>query len=668
VLEKAKTKKQLVAELNALRLRVAQLEKQRSNLGPPEDALRENEEKYRKLFQNDLVAICIHDLQTLCFLDVNNALVKLYGYSSEELLDGMTVTDLSAEPEASIESIRQTESVGPVHVPLRYHRRKDGTVFPVEIFGDTCIIKGRRVMSCMILDISDRVQAEKAKEETGSMLKNTMNAIQDLVTVHDRDLRVVLSNWRGLDHIPPEERDSFPHCYTCFMRRDAQCQSCPTEEVFRTGLSVRREVLNTLNNRLFEVNAYPVVDASGNFDLVTEHVRDITELKKAELEREQLRAKFHEVQKMESVGRLAGGVAHDFNNMLGVIIGRAEMAIQEVDATQPIHSDLEEILVAANRSANLVRQLLAFARSQTINPEILDINASIENMLEMLHKLMGGEIELQWNPGSDLWAVKMDPAQTEQILIKLCVNARDAIAGCGKVSIATENVSTDRPFSDQSGGASRNEYVLLTVSDNGCGMHEEVMGKLFEPFFTTKEVGKGTGLGLATVYGIVRQNDGYIDVESKPGQGTRFFIYLPRAALSQPAAPLSKRSHRDVDGAGTILFVDDESAVLGLGRKILEKFGYHVLVANGPAQALDMAASYPDPIDLLITDVIMPGINGKELAKELGTLKPAVRSIYISGYTREAIDKLHEMNGVDFLQKPFSVNDLIGKVREVLVG
>ncbi|MDR3555006.1 MAG: ATP-binding protein [Syntrophobacteraceae bacterium] len=510
--------------------------------------------------------------------------------------------------------------------------------------------------------------AELEKQGASSILQHTLEAIPDLVTVHDRNLRVVLGNWRGLDHISPEERDSFPHCYTCYMSRDTQCETCPTQEVFRTGRWVRREVLNTHDNRLFEVSAYPVFDASGNFDLVTEHVRDITELRKAEQEREQLRAKFHEVQKMESVGRLAGGVAHDFNNMLGVIIGRAEMAIQEVDSTQPIHSDLEEILVAANRSANLVRQLLAFARSQTTNPEILNINANIENMLEMLHKLMGEEIELQWNPGSDLWAVKMDPVQAEQILAKLCVNARDAIAGRGKVSIATENIATDRPFSGQPGGACRNEYVLLTVSDNGCGMHEEVLGKLFEPFFTTKEVGKGTGLGLATVYGIVRQNDGYIDVESKPGEGTRFFIYLPRAALSQPAAPLSERSQRDVDRARTILFVDDESAVLGLGKKILEKFGYHVLVANGPVQALDMAASYPDPIDLLITDVIMPGIDGKELAKELGTIKPAVRSIYISGYTREAIDKLHEINGMDFLQKPFSVNDLIGKVREMLVS
>ena len=631
-----------------------------------EEALRENEEKYRRLFENDLVAICIYDFQTLRFLDVNDAHVKLYDYSREELMGGMIATDVTLEHDASVRSIEEIRCSGTMYVPLRYHRKKDGTVFPVEIVGGSHILKGRRVIFSMIRDIGDRMRAETAMEQANSLLRNTMNAIQDLVTVHDRNLRVVLSNWQGRDHISREERESFPHCYACYMRRDKPCEPCPTMEVFRTGRSARAEIKNPYTQRITEVTAYPVVDASGKFDLVTEHVRDITDLKKAEREREELQVQFNQARKMESVGRLAGGVAHDFNNMLGVIIGHAEMALQEIDPAQSVYSDLKEILTAANRSANLVRQLLAFARKQTINPQILDINETVESMLKMLCRLIGENIELQWNPGSDIWPVRMDPTQIDQILANLCVNARDAIAGCGKVSIETAKVSIDGCFCAEHAGATPDDYVLLCVSDNGCGMEKEILDNLFEPFFTTKEVGKGTGLGLATVYGIVKQNGGYINAESEPGRGTKFFIYLPGVDVPKPEDRLPEQPEVIRKGTETILFVEDENAILNLGKKILERYGYRVLTANSPAVALELAANYPGQIDLLITDVIMPGMNGKELAEILGALKGGFRSIYISGYAGDVLDRHDVVEGVNFLQKPFSVNSLIEKVREVL--
>ena len=502
---------------------------------------------------------------------------------------------------------------------------------------------------------------------TAAILQNTMHAIQDLVSVHDRNLRVVFSNWRWQDHVSSEERNSFPKCYACYMHREEPCVPCPTLEVFRTGRPAKKEIFSRKTNRTYEVNAYPVTEANGNFDLVTLHARDITYLKIAEQEREQLQAKFYRIEKMESVGRLAGGVAHDCNNMLGVIMGHAEMALQEIDSSHSIHLDLEEILFAANRSAHLVRQLLTFARRQKINPEVLNTNDTIENIFEMLSRLLGEDIELQWNPGADLKPVKMDPSQIEQVLVNLCVNARDAIAGCGKVKIGTENFTAKGDVCAQFSGVFRGEYVLIYLEDNGGGMDEEVLGNLFEPFFTTKEVGKGTGLGLATVYGIVKQNGGYIDVDSKTGEGTKFLIYLPVADLPKSENTLPKKPGPTDKKTATILFVEDESAVLTLGKKILEKFGYRVLMAKSPAEALDLAQNYSDTIDLLITDVIMPGMNGRELAQKLAA-RFDFRSIYISGHTGDVLEQFDGFAGVNFLQKPFTVNSLVEKVREVLAG
>lgn len=286
--------------------------------------------------------------------------------------------------------------------------------------------------------------------------------------------------------------------------------------------------------RDIQMETAPSLDTEGKLMGWRIALVDITDRKHAESKRQELEAQLFQAQKMESVGRLAGGVAHDFNNMLGVIIGHAEMALQVVDSAQSAYFNLKEILAAANRSADMVMQLLAFARKQMVSPQVLDINETVESLLKMIHRIIGNDIDLEWSLGSDLWPVKIDPAQIEQILANLCVNARDAIAGRGKVSIETKKISIDEDSCDEHPGASPSRYVLLSVSDDGCGMEAEVLSRLFEPFFTTKEVGKGTGLGLATVYGIVKQNNGYINAESEPGRGTKFFIYLPGADVPEP--------------------------------------------------------------------------------------------------------------------------------------
>ncbi len=373
-----------------------------------------------------------------------------------------------------------------------------------------------------------------------------------------------------------------------------------------------------------------------------------------------------QAQKMESVGRLAGGVAHDFNNMLGVIIGYSELAIERVDPISPVRADLKVILSAAHRSADLTRQLLAFARKQTAQPRVLELNDTVSGMLKMLQRLIGEDIDLSWRPGHGLWPVKIDPGQIDQILANLCVNARDAISGVGKVTIETENAILDEAYCALHEGAVPGEYVMLTVSDNGHGMDKEALNNCFEPFFTTKEVSQGTGMGLATVFGIVKQNDGFINVYSEPGQGVTFKIYLPRTQglEKEKETVISKEISK---GTEIVLLVEDEESILSLGKAVLERFGYTVLTAHTPSEALALAKQCEGPIHLLVTDVVMPEMNGKALKDAVEKLKPDIKILFMSGYTANVV--MHRgilEKDVHFIQKPFSVNSLAGKVREVL--
>jgi signal transduction histidine kinase/DNA-binding response OmpR family regulator len=388
---------------------------------------------------------------------------------------------------------------------------------------------------------------------------------------------------------------------------------------------------------------------------------------RAEEEREKLQAQFLQAQKMESVGRLAGGIAHDFNNMLNVIIGHTELAMGQTDQALPLFSHLEEIRQAAERSADLTRQLLGFARRQTIAPKVLDLNEILENTLKMMRRLIGEDIELVRLPAPDLWPVSMDPSQIDQILANLCVNARDAIAGAGRVTIETENVVLNDVYCADHAETVPGEYVMLAVSDDGCGMDRETMANIFEPFFTTKELGKGTGLGLAMVYGVVRQNRGFINVYSEPGHGTTFRIYLPRHTDGTKQIPEESPAVLTASGHETILLVEDESAILDLAKVLLETFGYQVLAALTPGEAIRLANEYAGEIHLLITDVIMPKINGGELAKNIISLYPNIRCLFMSGYTSNIIAHHGVLDeGVNFIQKPFTMHTLAAKVRGVL--
>jgi PAS domain S-box-containing protein len=410
-------------------------------------------------------------------------------------------------------------------------------------------------------------------------------------------------------------------------------------------------------------------DREGHIAGIRSTIQDITERKRAEEEREKLQAQFNQAQKMESVGRLAGGVAHDFNNMLAVVIGNTEMALLQTDPAAPIVNYLQGILKASQRSTDLVRQLLAFARKQTVQPRVVDLNDIIAEILKMLGRLIGENVRLDWLPGRELWAVKMDPGQIHQVLANLVVNSRDAITGSGVITLETRNALLDEGNGVAHPGAVPGEYVLLAVGDSGAGMSREVMAHIFEPFFSTKEMGRGTGLGLATVYGIVQQNNGFIEVESEEGKGTRFKIYLPRSETDKGAAQEEEKSEAPPGGTESVLMVEVEQAVLDAGKVMLESLGYTVLAAGTPQEAIRVADEHSGAMDLLLTDVVMPEMNCKELVEQVREIHPELKCLFMSGYTADIIARNGILDeGVNFLHKPFSMKELAAKVREAIDG
>ena len=409
-----------------------------------------------------------------------------------------------------------------------------------------------------------------------------------------------------------------------------------------------------------ETSISPVHDSAGTIVNYVAAKRDIT----LELS---LRAQFDQAQKMESVGRLAGGVAHDFNNMLGVILGYTELALEQVGPAHPIFDDLQEIRNAAERSADLTRQLLAFSRQRTRAPKVLDLSETIAGMLKMLGRLIGEDIKLVFDPGKNLWPTKIDPSQLDQILVNLCVNARDAITDIGRITIEIGNSKFDEEFCASHAGFLPGEYVGVSVTDTGSGMDKATLAHIFEPFFTTKEMGKGTGLGLATVYGIVKQNRGFINVYSEVGEGTRFTIYLSRHVGDEAQKNAEEKASPDERGRETILLVEDEPAILSMTKVLLERQGYIVLAASTPDQAIGIAKEHANAIHLLMTDVVMPEMNGRELAKTLQELYPGLQLLFMSGYTANVIDHHGVLDSdVCFIQKPFSMHDLFAMIRKAL--
>jgi signal transduction histidine kinase len=394
---------------------------------------------------------------------------------------------------------------------------------------------------------------------------------------------------------------------------------------------------------------------------------DISDRKKAEEEKEKLREQLLQSQKLEAVGVLAGGVAHDFNNMLGAIIGYVELTLGDIEPGSPIRPNLGRILDAAQRSASLTRQLLAFARKQTVAPMVLELNQAVEEILKLLQRLIGENIDLAWIPSKTPCIIKMDPTQIDQILTNLCVNARDAIRDVGKITIETEIVAFDDDYCRTHSEFKPGNYVLLAVSDDGCGIARETLEHIFEPFFTTKGIGKGTGLGLAMVYGIIKQNDGFINIYSEPGKGTTFRIYFRQHNADIRTLRKSHIETTPKFSGETILIVEDDPTLLTMGVQMLTRLGFNVIKASNPFEAIRIVQESRDGIHLFITDVIMPEMNGRDLAERLQAIQPGIKHLFMSGYTANVIVHQGVLDqGVNFIQKPFSMKDLGIKIHGIL--
>jgi two-component system, cell cycle sensor histidine kinase and response regulator CckA len=524
------------------------------------------------------------------------------------------------------------------------------------------------------LDITERKQAEKNLRKQNQFIETLLNNLPIGLAVHSIETETVSYMNRNFEKIygwPMEEisdiRNFFEKVYpdpgyrkalqTRFQQdiKSGDPRRMHWDNIEVTGQDGSKRIVTAINIPLVEQN------------VMVSTVQDVTQRVRDEKEHQELQEQLAQAQKMESVGRLAGGVAHDYNNMLSVIMGYAELAKEKVRTDDPLHSDLTEILKAARRSTDITRQLLAFARKQTIAPKVVDLNAIVESMLRMLGRLIGEDIDLVWRPGKQLWPIKIDPAQVDQVLANLCVNARDAIAGTGKVTIETHNFNCDKAYCEIHAGFFPGDFVSLTVSDEGCGMDRETLNSIFEPFFTTKGVDEGTGLGLATVYGIVKQNNGFINVYSEPGKGTAFRLYLPRFIGDKPRSMIARPVETPTSHGETLLLVEDEPAIMKMAQTMLRRLGYHAMVAGSPSQALELAKEHPGAIDLLITDVVMPEMNGRKLSEQMSSLYPGLKTLFMSGYTANVIAHRGVLEeGMNFIQKPFSLHDLGVKVRAVL--
>ena len=527
----------------------------------------------------------------------------------------------------------------------------------------TSVLDRRFSIQATALEVSQRALLEQQR-----FLLAIVDANPHLIFVKDWDGRFTLAN-KAVAQIYGTTPDGL------VGRTDAEFNPNAEEvarflrddrNVMTSGepLSIREEAVTnpeTGQTRWFETIKVPFVQSEGGLPQVLGVATDITM-------RKQLEAQLRQSQKMEAVGRLAGGVAHDFNNVLTAIFGYADLLLDQFAEDDPRRADLAEVKRSTLRAAGLTRQLLAFSRKQILQPKVLDLNAVMMGMGTFLRRLIGEDVELRIDRGKGVGAVKADPGQLEQVFMNLAVNARDAMPRGGKLTIETANVHLDEAAARRHVGVTSGEYVMTAVSDTGVGMDERVKAHLFEPFFTTKEQGQGTGLGLATVYGIVQQSGGFIDVVSEWGRGSTFKVYLPRVAgTAETMDPVVAESPITRTASGTIMLAEDEEPVRRLISRMLKGLGYNVLIAADGEQALDMINRYPGKIDLLITDVVMPRLGGRELAERVHPKHPDTKVLFISGYTDDAIVRHGVLDsGVAFLQKPFSPDGLARMVTDAL--
>ncbi len=627
-----------------------------------DDELRASEARYRRLFEAARDGILILAADTGRIVDVNPFLLELTGYSREHFLD-KHLWEIAPLQDRAASRASFAQLKGEQYV--RYEGRlqtQDGRTIDVEFVSNVYRVNDRRVIQCNIRDVSERKRAEADRLRLTTAIEQTAEAVvitdANGATVYVNPAFEAVSGYSRAEVLGQTPRVVKSGVQDAEFYR--KLWATISSGKIWTGRLVNRKKDGALYTE--DATISPVRDATGAITSYVAVKRDVT----ASLA---LQAQFLQAQKMEAVGVLAAGVAHDFNNILSVVLCYAELIRADLRPEDPMRGDIDEIRTAAIRATDLTRQLLAFSRQQVLEPKVLDLNQSLGGMEKMLRRLLGADVELTILPAAALGNVKADPGQMEQVVMNLAVNARDAMPRGGKLTVETANVDLDADYALAHVGVRAGAYVRMTVTDTGAGMDAETQRRLFEPFFTTKERGKGTGLGLATVFGIVKQAGGHIWVYSEPGIGTTFKIYLPRVGgVAEVATPSASPPETEL-ASETILLVEDDDQVRALARNILRRRGYVVLEAPNGGEALLICEQHGSAIQLLVTDVVLPRMSGRQLADRLASVRPAMKVLFMSGYTDDAILQ-HGLldSGVAFLQKPFTPAGLTRKVREVLRG
>ncbi len=649
------------AVVRALDLRRARAEQARA-----EEARRQGEERFRALIEHgaDAVALVAPD-GTLLF--ASHSIERLLGFTPAELVghpgfERVHPDDLPRVHAALRDIIANPGT--PAGLELRW-RHKDGSWRYIDgVAVDRLAEPAVGAIVVNFRDVSERRTAEAALRDSEERYRTLVEGVRDIIFALSPEGTIsslnpafeTITGWRREAWVgQPFERLVHPEDLPLALEllgRVVRGELRPASQFrVRTAKS---------DYRVGEFSATPQLH-EGRLVGILGIGRDVTE-------RVQLEQQLRQAQKMEAVGRLAGGIAHDFNNILTAITGYADLLLEDLGATDPRRQDADEIHKAADRAAGLTRQLLAFSRQQVLQPTVLEVNKLVSDLEKMLRRLLGEDVALTTQLAPTTGRVKADPGQLEQVIMNLAVNARDAMPNGGKLTLETGNVDLDESYATDHYPARAGPFVMLAVSDTGTGMSEATQAHMFEPFFTTKEKGKGTGLGLATVYGIVKQSGGFIWVYSEVGHGTTFKLYLPRVQeLAERASQPAQTPARAARGTETVLVVEDEAPVRSVARQVLERHGYTVLEAPSAEAALDIATRYSGAIHLLLTDVVMPGLNGRELATRLADLRPDARVIFMSGYTDDAVTRHGVLEpGSAYVQKPFTPDAIARKVREVL--
>ena len=617
---------------------------------------------YRAVFERNPTPMWVFDLDTHRFLAVNAAAVDEYGYPPEGFLT-LTIRDVYGEVDLARFDQGLASDAQALYTGTWVHRRRDGTSLHVEIRSNDLSFHGSRARLIHVTNVTDRLQAEAARRESEQLLGAIVESSDDAILSEAPDGTILTWNAAAEQMYGYTASEAIGASVHLIVPPEGHVELTTSLETVCSGAHVTPYETTRIHKDgrrlLVSVAISPIMNRAGVVVGISSIARDITHRRAME---DQLR----QSQKMEALGSLAGGVAHDFNNLLTVILGNAALAIEQLEPATQVRADVEEIRIAGYSAALLTRQLLTFSRHSIVQDAVVDLNDIVARLDTILRRTLGEDIEFIVRQRPALWCVRADPGHIEQVLMNLVVNAKDAMPEGGVLTVETDNVHLDHRFVATHPGAAVGAFVRLSVTDTGCGMTPEVRALIFDPFFTTKGSTKGTGLGLSTLFGIVQQAAGFVSVESEPGAGSTFTVYLPHS-VNDGVARASSANLPPGTGAETILLVEDDSNIRALSARGLRRHGYTLLLARNAADAEKLAGAYGGKIDLLLTDIVLPGINGRALAERLLKSISDLKVLYTSGYTDSvaAVQAIHASSAA-FIQKPYSPDSLARKVRGVL--